>query len=168
LSQLQKLRRVYHTSIPSTATMASPTASLDAPPKQPSNFAASWTPSKANALAVPLGKAPRAWDRKATQTKTETGKTKTVWKRYTLRSGDASTAVNKDMPVSEGQGEIVAAKSPGRIVKKSRVLSPVKGGNVVNKGRRKSSATKYERRKSGLKRKSCVCAVTRNRTNAGV
>lgn len=130
--------------------------SLDAAPLASSTFTASWTPSKAaafNANNVPLNKLHRAWERKPLQSKSDNGKTKTVWKRYQLRS---QPGVVPDEERDEQHSDESAAKSPGRIVKKARVVSPVKGRHSDGagaQGRRKSSATKCERRKSGYRRK---------------
>jgi hypothetical protein len=124
--------------------------SLDAPPNT-SSFTASWTPSKATALDannVPLGRMHRAWERKPTHSRTESGKVKTVWKRYQLRS--------QPEEMVEAEVDVPREMSPGKIVKKARVGSPVKGDNngaVAVQGKKKSSATRYERRKSGYRRK---------------
>ena len=126
-------------------------ASLDAPP---STFTASWTPSKAAAFdanTVPLSKVPRAWERKPSQSKSDNGKAKTVWKRYQLRSQPGGSPEGKiDVQKNEEPG----ARSPAKVVKKARVASPVKGDGegASTRGRRKSSATRYDRRKSGYKR----------------
>jgi hypothetical protein len=125
------------------------------PDAQGTAFTASWTPSKAAALDVnnlPLKKTQSAWERKPTYSVGENGKVKTVWKRYRLRS---QPIVIPEDNGKEG-GSVPADKSPGRIVKKARVGSPVKAENngaVEGQGRRKSSATRYERRKSGYRRK---------------
>lgn len=120
------------------------------------SFTASWTPSKATAFAatnIPLSKKPRPWDRKPTTAADENGKVKTVWKRYGLRSGPVEEPQSEQMPRNG-----VDTKSPGRAVKKLRIGSPVKravGQNHKEESstQRKSAGTKYERRKSGYRRK---------------
>jgi hypothetical protein len=128
--------------------------SLDAP-SDSNTFTASWTPSKATALDannVPIAKVPRAWERKPSQSKGDNGKTKIVWKRYGLRS---QPNVNEEGAIEAQMNERTAEKSPGKVVKKKRVASPVKDDNgeiLSTRSRRKSSATRYERRKSGYRR----------------
>lgn len=126
--------------------------SLDAP-QHNSSFSASWTPSKATALAatnVPLNKIPRGWDREAIKSLAEDGKEKIVWKRYGLRS------THDEEPRADEQLDErnKAENTPGKVVKKLRVGSPVKidQDEPAKARRRKSAATRYERRKSGYKR----------------
>ena len=132
--------------------------SLDALP-QPSTF--TWTPSKATAFDadnLPLAKVPRGWERKALQSKGDNGKTKTVWKRYGLRKqpGTASTHAGEKAAL-----EGLETMSPVKIVKKARVVSPVKSDShqtTTMRTRQKSTATRYERRKSTNKRMYSWCS----------
>jgi hypothetical protein len=131
-------------------------SSLDAP-QSGTSFTASWTPRSKAAVFdvnnVPIKKTHRAWERKPTQSVAADGKIRTVWKRYALRSQPGAVSVSAS---EDKGGEASVGKSPGRIVKKARVGSPVKGnieGPMEAQGKRKSSATRYERRKSGYRRK---------------
>lgn len=128
--------------------------SLNAP-NTSSSFTASWTPSKATALdadKVPIAKVPRAWERKPSESKGDNGKTKTVWKRYGLRSQPSAREENA---IEAQIFEEILEKSPGKAIKKKRVAGPVKNDDseiMETRSRRKSSATRYERRKSGFRR----------------
>jgi hypothetical protein len=121
-----------------------------------STFNTLWTPSKAavfDANNASVTKFPRAWERKPTTSIGDNGKVKTVWKRYQLRSQPGlSNSQSVDVEVEDS---VLSGKSPGRVVKKARVGSPVKIDDSAPKRstRRKSSATKYERRKSGYRSK---------------
>ncbi|KAF2733453.1 hypothetical protein EJ04DRAFT_272758 [Polyplosphaeria fusca] len=117
----------------------------------PPSFQQAWHETDTVAFdpsALPLSKAPRAWERKAETKTARDGKQKKIWRRYPLRSqpGSASSKTMKETPDTE---------SRSRAVKKLRVRSDGTEdiGSTANVKTRAARGTRWDRRKSVLPRK---------------
>ncbi|KAF2271605.1 uncharacterized protein EI97DRAFT_437646 [Westerdykella ornata] len=114
----------------------------------PSTFETTWTDSDATAFdpaALPVSKAPRAWDRKPEKVVRGDGKEKKVWRRYATRSSTTTVAPDDE-----------ELDSRARAVKRLQKVKPADMELIPAKpdGRKRAfKGTRYDRRKSVLPRK---------------
>ncbi|KAF2089731.1 hypothetical protein K490DRAFT_63865 [Saccharata proteae CBS 121410] len=131
--------------MPSLQQLPLPAQQQEQPMRPPTFDTTAWNQTDASFLeptALPLGKAPRAWERQPQSPKARNGKYRKVWRRYEMRARSASQQ-HQEQP----------AKSPNKVVKR-RALDTSMEKNVtpgrVRPKNKQFEATRYERRQSGL------------------
>lgn len=114
--------------------------------RAPSAFAQTWHEIDAASLdpaALPLSKAPRAWDRKAKVVILHDGKEKKVWQRYATRSSTANKSA-EDTDEQDSRFRAVKKLQRVRPQEMEQLASLPKSHKHVFK------ATRWDRRKSVL------------------
>ncbi|KAF2493249.1 hypothetical protein BU16DRAFT_528568 [Lophium mytilinum] len=125
------------------------------PRKPASTFDPTWHEPDVNFLnpaSLPLQKIPRAWERAPKSPYARDRGYKKVWHKHGLRSHSAGEQTSA---TSAGEEEQDMSRSPTRAVKKLRLKNEDALGNNVTVETKKPtfSATRWDRRKSGLPRK---------------
>jgi len=122
------------------------------------DFAATWSPSKKSVLdpeSLPIGKQHKGWERQAHEPNNKEARYKKVWKRYDVKSGQENDCTEADKPENcDVQIRGKTSGTPKRVVKKLRVDAPVSPFALTDNTQSESRATKWDRRKSALPRKS--------------
>ncbi|RDI81677.1 hypothetical protein Vi05172_g8455 [Venturia inaequalis] len=120
------------------------------------NRASEWTPSKTTSLlptSLPVAKPHRAWDRVAKPPAAQNSRVKQVWRReYGLRSQPST----EEKVEEEEASDEARRRSPMRVVKKKRTRSPTKKslGGVDDEGEPNHAPTRWENRRTSLRRKA--------------